>query len=168
MPTFPTLVLLAATAAATVAPANLHTLPHLGDPVPAALLKSKSTRTCPTGASKPEPCADIRIRRDRITLAWDPATRLVTYLYSTTLLTDGDLATGGSGRITRDDHLLPFRAGFISAEWCDTDTKLSGDALWCPVMRPEHGTHFGRVVGFVQSIYLDLPDLDSPTRGVAE
>lgn len=164
MPTLTTLVLVAA---AVTAPATLRTLPHLGDPVPAALLKAKS-RTCQTGALKPEPCTEIRVRRDHITLAWNPSTRLVTFLYSTTLLTDSELATGGSGRITRDDHLLPFRTGFISAEWCDTDTRLSGDALWCPVMKPEHGTYFGRVIGFVQSVYLDIPDLDSPTRGVAE
>ena len=57
---------------------------------------------------------------------------------------------------------IPHR--FVSPEWCDTVADLSRNSNWCAVMVPVR-PHSGRVLGFVQSIYLYLPDLDaSPNR----
>ena len=94
-------------------------------------------------------------------IAWDAKTLKVTYLYSTTLSTDSELVTGGLGRIDASMDIMPFGGGFVSPDWCDTDTEISGDALWCAVMKPQP-RHYGKVVGFVQSVYLLLPETDAP------
>ncbi len=95
---------------------------------------------------------------DIITLAWDATTRHVTFMYSTTLVTDNDLAAGSVGRIDASMDIRPFLGGFVSPDWCDTDADLSGDALWCAVMKPARRYH-GRIIGFVQSSYLPFsPD----------
>ena len=145
--------------------APLRTLPQLGDPVPGAVLKARAgTRTCAVGENHHDPCATTRIHHggddDRVTIAWDATSHTVTFLYSTTLQTDDDLAAGTLGRIDISNNIQPFLDGFVSPDWCDTDTNLSGDALWCAVMKPAP-RHQGRVLGFVQSIYLLLPDAEA-------
>ena len=155
------MLLLTLTLAAATHRAPQRTLPQLGDTVPASLLKARvGNRTCATGDDHHEPCATIRIHDDRVTVAWDPTTHKVTFLYSTTLQTDDDLVAGGLGHIDVSSSIQPFLGGFVSPDWCDTDAELSGDALWCAVMKPAP-RHQGKVLGFVQSIYLILPDSDA-------
>jgi hypothetical protein len=149
------------------APKPSVTLPNLGDEVPAALLKRP--RTCDTGEGRQEPCADLTLRHedttDRITVAWDATTKRITYLYSATLTTDDDIRAGDLLPIASDLPVTPFPIAsvphrFVSADWCDTDADLSGDALWCAVMTPAR-PRSGKVLGFVQSLYLNLPDPDA-------
>jgi hypothetical protein len=142
-------------------------LPSLGDPVPAAILKARAaSKTCDTGEGRHDPCATVPIHRERITIAWDAATARVTWLYSTTLTTDSDIAVGDEGRIDSDSPVTPYLVaaithGFVTPDWADTVQDLSGSALWYAVMRPSR-PHYGKIVGFVLSIYLYLPDFDPP------
>jgi hypothetical protein len=144
----------------------MDTLPLLGETVPAAILKSHvAGHTCDTGGPHPDPCVAVHLRRDRIAIAWDATTTHVTYLYSTTLVTDSEIEIGGLGRIDPTIHVIPFPIAavpqsFVSPEWSDTDTDLSGDAVWYAVMKPA-GHRYGKVLGFVQSIYLYVPDIDA-------
>ena len=80
-------------------PAPSSRLPELGDEVPAALLKQATTaKPCETGEGRHEPCATMTLRSadstDRFTIAWDATLKHITYLYSTTLITDDDIRTG--------------------------------------------------------------------------
>ncbi len=55
-----------------------------------------------------------------------------------------------------------FLTGFVSPDWCDTDMEISGYDLWCAVIKPASRRHYGKVIGFVQSVYLFLPPDDAP------
>jgi hypothetical protein len=144
-------------------------LPHLGDEVPAALLKqSLAAKPCDTGEGRQEPCATLTLHHegatDRITIAWDSATKRITYLYSTTLITDNDIRAGDVLAIQSAVPVTPFPIAsiphrFVSSEWCDTVADLSGQTDWCAVMIPTR-PRSGKVLGFVQSIYIYLDDID--------
>ena len=141
------------------------TVPQLGDEVPESLLKrSSSAKPCDVGDGKTDPCAPLTAGRDRITVAWDATTRRVTYLYSATLDTDDDIRAGDLLAIDPDSPITAFPAHgaphrFVTVDWCDTDAALSGRALWCAVMVPTR-PRSGKVLGFVQSLYLYLPEWD--------
>lgn len=136
--------------------------PQLGDEVPAPLLKRAITaKPCDVGDSKTDPCATLSAGHDRVTVAWDATTHRVTYLYSTTLNTDDDIRAGDLLAIDPDSPITPFPTHasphrFVTIDWCDTDRDLSGEALWCAVMTPAR-PRSGKVLGFVQSLYLYLP-----------
>jgi hypothetical protein len=145
-------------------------LPQLGDDVPAALLKqSPAAKLCETGDGRHEPCTTLTIRHDdftdRITIAWDSSTKRITYLYSTTLITDDDIRAGDVLPIDSTIPVTPLPIAsiphrFVSPEWCDTVVDLSGITDWCAVMVPAR-PRSGRVLGFVQSAYLYLPNIDT-------
>jgi hypothetical protein len=141
---------------------TVHTLPRLGDPVPVPIARAAGGRLCTTGQGHREPCATVKLGRERFTLGWDAATRRVTYLYSSTLLTDSELSAGGSVRLTNSIERITFPGGFISPQWCDRSRDLSGDALWCAVLKPVSSPEYGEISGFVQSIYLTLPKQMNP------
>ena len=170
-PTFPSALLLftvllgSASAQKHPAPAAPE-LPQLGDEISATVLKHPLPKPCDTGEDRHEPCAMLTVQRERITIAWDVATHRITYLSSTTLTTDNDLRMGDVLAIDADLPVTPFPIAsiphrFVSADWCDTAAALSGDALWCALMVPTR-PRSGRVIGFVQSLYLNLPNLDAP------
>lgn len=146
----------------TASPASV---PQLGEDVPGPLLKRASaTKPCPVGDGHFDPCSTLTVGRDRVTVAWDAATHRVTFLYSTTLSTDNDIRAGDVLEIEADSPLTPFPAPgephrFVTSDWCDTDSALTGDAEWCAVMLPTR-PRSGRVIGFVQSLYLYMPDFD--------
>ena len=147
-------------------PSPVVSIPRLGDEVPAALLKRASAaHPCDTGEGRLDPCATLTEGRDRITVAWDAASHHVTYLYSTTLDTDNDIRVGDVLAIDPDSPITPFPiAGtphrFVTSDWCDTDSDVSGRAVWCAVLVPVR-PRSGKVVGFVQSLYLYLPEYDA-------
>jgi hypothetical protein len=157
-------------------PTHATRLPQLGDEVPTALLKQSSTKPCDTGEDRHEPCATLTIHHDRatdrITIAWDATTRHITYLYSVTLVTDDDIRAGDVLAIDSAVPVTPFPIAtvphrFVSSEWCDTVADLSGDADWCAIMIPTR-PRSGKVLGFVQSIYLYLDDIDTgPMRSIS-
>jgi hypothetical protein len=137
-------------------------VPALGDEVPAAMLKRASAaRPCDVGDHQTDPCTVLSIGRERITVAWDSASHRVTYLYSTTLVTDEDIRVGDLLGIEADSPITPFPVPgaprrFVTSDWCDTAASISGTADWCAVMLPVRPKS-GRVVGFVQSLYLSMP-----------
>jgi hypothetical protein len=140
-------------------------VPQLGDEVPEALLKRASTaKPCDVGEGRTDPCVTVASGRDRITVAWDAASHHVTLLYSTTLDTDTDIRAGDLLGIDPESPITPYLGPgsphrFVTVDWCDTDRRLSGEALWCAVMVPVR-PRSGKVVGFVQSLYLYLPAWD--------
>lgn len=139
------------------------TLPQLGDEVPQTLL-NRAAKPCDVGDGKTDPCALVSAGHDRVTVAWDGSSHRVTYLYSTTLETDNDIRRGDLLAIDPDSPITPFPAHgsphrFVTVDWCDSDHGISGDSLWCAVMVPVR-PRSGKVVGFVQSLYLYLPEWD--------
>ena len=139
-------------------------VPQLGDEVPASLLKRPTGKPCDVGDGRTDPCATLITGRNRITVAWDAASHRVTFLYSTTLVTDSDIRAGDLLGIDPDSPITPFPSPtaphrFLTIDWCDTDRDLSGEALWCAVMVPVR-PRSGKVLGFVQSLYLYLPEWD--------
>lgn len=142
-------------------PTSTATLPQLGDEVPETLLKHPAAKPCDVGEGRMDPCGMLTAGRDRVTVAWDTATHRVTYLYSSTLQTDDDIRAGDVLGIEADSPITPFPAPgtthrFVTSDWCDTDAHLSRQALWCAAMIPVR-PKAGKVLGFVQSLYLYLP-----------
>lgn len=140
-------------------------VPRLGDEVPGPLLKRASAaKPCPVGDGHFDPCSNLTVGRDHVTVGWDAATHRVTFLYSTTLNTDNDIRAGDVLQIDSDSPITPFPAPgephrFVTSDWCDTDSSLTGNTEWCVVMLPTRPKS-GRVIGFVQSLYLYMPDFD--------
>ncbi|GAC1415455.1 MAG: hypothetical protein NVSMB62_03140 [Acidobacteriaceae bacterium] len=144
-----------------IRPGAALTFPQLGEEMPDALLKRPAAKPCDVGEGLRDPCATISIGNARIVVAWDSATRRVTYLYSATLETDDDIRAGDVLGIAPESPITPFPAPgiphrFVTSDWCDTDNALSGQSLWCAVMVPARPKS-GKVLGFVQSLYLNLP-----------
>ncbi len=131
--------------------------PSLGDPVPEVIMKARVMgRSCDTGDSHREPCAEVKFGHERISVAWNPSTQLVTYLYSKTLITDTELSTGHLVRNMPAAPATPFLGGVVSHQWCDTDKSFTGKSVWCAIMKPAELDQV-KVQGFVQSVYLHLP-----------
>jgi hypothetical protein len=152
------------------APASPHraapvAVPQLGDEVPELLLKrAASHKPCDVGSGKSDPCTTLVSGRDRITVAWDTSTHHVTFLYSTTLQTDDDIRAGDLLAIDPSSPITPFPTAdsphrFVTVDWCDTDHDVSAEATWCAVMVPVR-PRSGKVLGFVQTLYLYLPEFD--------
>ena len=153
-------------APAPAKPVPSAALPQLGELVPDTLLKRAAAKPCDVGEGRLDPCAPLLVGHNRITVAWDAETHRVTYLYSSTLDTDDDIRAGDILGIDPESPITPFPiAGtphrFVTSDWCDTDRDISGPARWCAVMVPVRPKS-GKVLGFVQSLYLYLPEFDSP------
>lgn len=149
-----TLFILTATASLS---AQVETLPRLGDPIPAEIIKARVFgRSCDTGDGHREPCAEVRLGRERVSVAWNPSTQLVTYLYSQTIITDSELSSGNLTRNLPTTPQAPFLGGIVSLQWCDTERSFTGKSLWCAIVKPAALDQV-KVQGFVQSIYLHLP-----------
>lgn len=145
-------------------PIPAASVPRLGEDAPELLRKRAAAKPCAITDGRSDPCSTLTIAHDRITVAWDATTHRVTYLYSTTLDTDDDIRTGDVLAIDSDSPITPFPGEgqphrFVTVDWCDTDADLTGDSEWCAVMLPTR-PRSGRVIGFVQSLYLYLPDID--------
>lgn len=146
------------------APAQINHLPALGAPVPPALLtRAKHERECRTGDHHQDPCGEIDIGKIRYTVAWDTATKAVTYLYTDDhdLVTDSGLAVGNSIRVIDDsgkpDATVPYMKWVIDPRWKDTDSKLGSNCVWYAVLHKDGFDHdYDNIVGFVQSRYIEL------------
>jgi hypothetical protein len=158
----PTLFALPACAlllAATPAPAQIKTLPQLGSTIPASLLTSDHEKRCRTSADHEDPCTEIEIGD---TIAWDADTRAITYLFTDDrrLVTDNGLAVGNSLRLAEPsgptDATIPYMKWMIDPKWKDTDSKLGAAVWYAALHKAEYDHHFGDVVGFVQSRYIQL------------
>ena len=151
-----TAILFIFTATASLS-AQVETLPSLGDPVPTAIVKARSMgRSCDTGDERREPCAEVHIGHERVSVAWNPSTHLVTYLYSQTIITDSELSSGNVTRNLGITPQAPFLGGIVSLQWCDTERSFTGKSLWCAIVKPAAMDQV-KVQGFVQSVYLHLP-----------
>jgi hypothetical protein len=162
---FATALLLSALAwTATPAGAQISHLPALGAPVPPALLTSaKHEKQCRTSESHFDPCSEITIGQIRYTVAWDSASKDVTYLFTEDhdLVTDTGLAIGNSIRIVGDsgqpDTTVPYLKWVIDPKWKDKDSKIGDDSVWYAALHKEgFDRNYDSIVGFVQSRYIDL------------
>lgn len=144
--------------------AQASRLPRVGAPVPSSLLSTaKHEKECRTAAAHTDPCAEITIGKIRYTVAWDLATKNVTYLYTDDhdLVTDTGLAVGNSIRVVGDsghaDPTVPYMKWLIDPKWNDTDTKQGDTSTWYAALRRDSFDHnYDDIVGFVQSRYLNL------------
>lgn len=156
-------VLLAAPLLLAPAPthAQVENLPQLGAPVPAQLLAAdKKEKRCRTSDTQVDPCAEIKIADVRYTIAWDDGTKNITYLFTDDphILTDNGLAVGNSLRVAdagKVDPTVAYMKWMIDPKWKDTDGKL-GKSAWYAVLRKDYDHHYGDVVGFVQSRYIQI------------
>jgi len=147
---------------APAAPAQIKSLPQLGAPVPASLVPPASDKHCRTSNSQVDPCAEVEIGGFRYTIAWDAQTKNVTYLFTDDphIVTDNGLAVGNSIRVRPEtggeaDTTYPYMKWFIDPKWKDTDSKL-GPAVWYAALHKDYDHHFGDIVGFVQSRYIQV------------
>ncbi|HEY1500237.1 MAG TPA: hypothetical protein VGF88_11715 [Acidobacteriaceae bacterium] len=153
------------TSAALLPAAPLHaqikSLPQLGTPVPAQFLTSdKKEKRCRTSQTSEDPCTEIEIGKIRYTIAWDANTRAVTYLFTDDhrVVTDNGLAVGNSLRVIDGGHsdtTIPYMKWMIDPKWKDTGASLDR-AVWYAALHQDYDHHFGDVVGFVQSRYIQL------------
>ena len=150
--------------AAAPAGAQIDHLPALGAQVPASLLSgAKHEKQCRTEEHHYDPCAEINIGKIRYTVAWDIATKDVTYLYSNDqdLITDNGLAIGNSIRVTSDggeaDPTVSYMKWVIDPKWKGADTKTGDSATWYAALQKDGFDHnYDSIVGFVQSRYIEL------------
>lgn len=152
--------------ALTAAPASaqISHLPALGTPVPAALLSNaKHEKQCRTSDHHYDPCIEVDIGKIRYTVAWDTATKAITYLYTDDhdLVTDSGLAVGNSIRVVGDsgqaDPTVGYMKWVIDPRWKDTDAKLGNNSVWYAALRHDgFDRNYANIVGFVQSRYIDL------------
>jgi hypothetical protein len=147
---------------ASPAHAQLKNVPQLGSPLPASLnTADKHEKRCHTADVHLDPCTEVEIGNVRYTIAWDEQTKAITYLFTADphILTDNGLAVGNSLRVAdagTSDPVVPYMKWMIDPKWKDTDGKL-GAATWYAVLhKDDYDRHFGDVVGFVQSSYLQL------------
>jgi hypothetical protein len=137
-------------------------LPQLGTPVPAPLL-ARHEKLCRTGDDHRDPCADVKIGKVRYTVAWDAQTKNVTYLFTAdrALVTDTGLSVGDNCRIIQDsgaaDSTTSYMKWLIDPNWTGKDATLTGPDLWyAAIHRDDLDHHFGDIVGFVQSRYIQI------------
>lgn len=150
--------------AAAPAPAQISHLPALGAPVPPALLSNaKHEKQCRTSDHHEDPCTVIDIGKIRYTIAWDTATKTVTYLYTDDhdLVTDSGLAVGNSIRVIGDsghaDPTVSYMKWVIDPRWKDTDAKQGDTSVWFAALHKDgFDRDYDNIVGFVQSRYIDL------------
>lgn len=144
--------------------AQMSSLPQLGAPVPDSLLASaKHQKLCRTGDDHRDPCAAVKIGKVHYTIAWDAQTKNVTYLFTAdrALVTDTGLSVGDTCRIIQDsgvaDSTMPYMKWLIDPNWQGKDATLTGSDLWyAAIHRDDLDHHFGDIVGFVQSRYIQI------------
>ena len=163
IPTVVALFLCSLALAVSPAAAQISHLPALGAPVPPALLTTaKHEKQCRTSDHHEDPCAAIDIGKIRYTIAWDSATKAVTWIFSDDrdLVTDTGLAVGNSIRVVGDsgkaDPTFSYMKWIIDPKWKDTDARQGDDSVWYAVLHKDLDHNYDNIVGFVQSRYIDL------------
>ena len=74
--------------------AQIDHLPALGAPAPASLISAdKKDKLCRTSADHRDPCAAVEIGKIKYTIAWDAASKAITYIFTDdrNLVTDSGL-----------------------------------------------------------------------------
>ncbi len=140
--------------------AQVTSLPQLGSTLPPALVTSDKPKFCHTSSDHSDPCAVVEIGDVRYTVAWDEQTKAVTWLFTDDhhIVTDNGLAVGNDLRVgdgSQYDPTLPYMKNFIDLKWKDTAAKI-GSTAWYAVLHKDYDRHFGQIVGFVQSRYLEV------------
>jgi hypothetical protein len=140
-------------------------MPKLGSQAPAYVMTARShPRQCLTNINHRDPCASVTIEGMLFTIAWDAQTKTITYLFTEDrlLVTDSELGVGGGCRLVdeagKPDDLVQYMGWLVTPKWADTIEHLSGDTVWYAALhRDTSQTKYGKVVGFVQSQYLKIP-----------
>jgi hypothetical protein len=140
-------------------------IPSLGSSVPKQVITARTRgQHCLTDVNHHDPCASVKIRGVLFTVAWDEQTKVVTYLFTADhrLVTDSELGVGGGCRLVdeagKPDVVVRYMGWLITPAWTDTVRDFSGDAIWYAALRRDAPqSENGRVVAFVQSRYLRLP-----------
>jgi hypothetical protein len=147
---------------ASPANAQITTLPQLGSPLPTSLnVADKHEKRCRTGDGHVDPCTEVQIGSIRYTIAWDDQTKTITYLFTDDrhIVTDNGLAVGNSLRVAgngQSDPTIPYMKWMIDPKWKDTDAKLGAATWYAALHKDDFDAHFGDVVGFVQSSYIQI------------
>ena len=138
--------------------------PVIGAKVPANVVRTGSgTLQCETGTHR-DPCATVKLRGHRVTIAWDQQTKAVTYLFTDDrrLVGDSELGVGGSCSVAGDggrggSRLIKYRQWLVTEDWRESFKGWSGGATWYAVLDLDSGhSGYATVVGFTQSRYLEL------------
>lgn len=133
-------------------------VPDLGNQVPPYVLKARTrVQECLTDIARHDPCASVKIHSKRFMIAWDSKTKAVTYIFTEDphFLTDSELSVGGSCGLSDSTEVIRYKDWVITPKWADTARDLSGDAVWYVALR-KTTPEYSRIVGFVQSRYLNL------------
>jgi hypothetical protein len=133
---------------------------RLGATVPQIALAYKG-KNCLTDVGHYDPCASLKVGRAMFTVAWDANSKAITYVFTRDLVTDSELAAGGSCRVQdefgKPDATTPYNEWVIDPKWVDTAEDVSGDALWYAVLKPSPSNReYAQIVGFIQTKYLKL------------
>lgn len=147
---------------ASPAQAQIEHLPALGSPAPTSLVSAdKHSKECRTGPNHRDPCAEIAIGKIKYTIAWDAQSKNITYIFtdSRNLVTDSGLSVGGSCRVagSEDAGTISYMKWLIDPRWKGVDPNSGDDAVWYAALhKNDFDPHYGDIVGFVQSSYIDL------------
>ena len=147
---------------ASPAQAQIEHLPALGSPAPASLITAdKHAKECRTGPNHRDPCAEIAIGKIKYTVAWDAQSKNITYIFtdSRDLVTDSGLSVGGTCRVAgapEDAGTISYMKWLIDPRWKGVDPKSGDEAVWYAALhKNDFDPHYGDIVGFVQSSYID-------------
>ena len=140
-------------------------MPKLGSQAPAYVLTARShAKQCLTDIDHRDPCASVTIEGMLFTIAWDAQTKTITYLFTEDhrLVTDSELGVGGGCRLVdeagKPEDVVQYMGWLVTPKWADTIEHLSGDTVWYAALhRDASQSKYGKVVGFVQSQYLKIP-----------
>lgn len=143
--------------------AQIEHLPALGSPAPDSLLTAtKKDKLCRTDADHRDPCAEVEIDKIRYTIAWDAQTKNVTYIFTDdrNWVTDSGLSVGGTCRVIGspdDAGTISYMKWLIDPHWKGAYPKSGDGVIWYAVLhKDDFDPHFGDIVGFVQSRYIEL------------
>jgi len=147
---------------ASPAQGQIEHLPALGSPVPASLITAdKHAKECRTGPGHRDPCTEVHVGKIKYIVAWDAQSRNITYLFtdSRELVTDSGLSVGGTCRVAgpEDTGTISYMKWLIDPRWKGVDLKAGDQAVWYAALhKNDFDPHYGDIVGFVQSSYIDL------------
>jgi len=147
---------------ASPAQGQIEHLPALGSPVPASLITAdKHAKECRTGPRHRDPCTEVHVGKIKYIVAWDAQSRNITYLFtdSRELVTDSGLSVGGTCRVAgpEDAGTISYMKWLIDPRWKGVDLKAGDQAVWYAALhKNDFDPHYGDIVGFVQSSYIDL------------
>ncbi len=123
----------------------------------------RGASTCYTAPAHYDPCAQITLSRTRYVIAWDEATRKITYIFTSdpNFLTDSELGVGGTVRVNRG-KLISYKNWFLASDWTDSASGAGEPSTeqWYPVVTlldlpsPDPNVTEGEIAGFVQSRYV--------------